>query len=103
VKIVKDPFGNEIVIQQTVLDMNEHMTRSEDVLDDMGKVIEKPMMIFKMKDGPTQLYYLRAVGWNRTMLIGVKKTNEHFEVINYETDPPIERITKLHSKGERLI
>lgn len=96
-------MGNEIIIHQTIVDANEHITQLDDVLDDVTKVIEKPMMIFQMKEGPTQLYYLRAIGWNKTMLIGVQKLTGGFEVINYEIDPSIERITKLHSKAERLL
>jgi len=101
-RIIKDPFGNEIVIPQTVLDFNKHIIQSEDVLDDINKVIERPIMIFKTK-GLMQLYYLRAIGWNRTMLIGVQKAGDHFEVIDCQVDPTIERITELHSKYERLI
>lgn len=102
-KIVNDPFGNEILIRQTVLDLNEHVAQSEDIFDDMSMVIEKPIMLFKMKEGPTQFYYLRAIGWNKTMLIGVQQMRDRLEVVNYEIDPSIDRINKLHRNGERLI
>lgn len=102
-KIVSDPLLNEIVIPQSVLDFSKHIVQSEDILDDISKVIEKPIMLFRMKDGETKLYYLRAVGWNKTMLIGVEEINNHFEVIDYEIDPCIEKITELHLKFERLI
>lgn len=102
-KIVSDPLLNEIVIPQSVLDFNKHIIQSEDILDDISKVIEKPIMLFRMKNGEKKLYYLRAVGWNKTMLIGVEEINNHFEVIDYEMDPCIEKITELHLKFERLI
>jgi hypothetical protein len=91
------------LIQQTVVDFKEQIIKSEEIYDDISKVIERPIMIFKMDEVSTQLYYLRAIGWNKTMLLTVQKNNDHFEVINYEIDPSIERITELHQKGQRLI
>lgn len=102
-KLVIDPFGNEILIQQKIVDFKEQIKESEEIFDDISKVIERPIMIFRMNEDGTQLYYLRAIGWNKTMLLGVQKNNNHFEVINYEIDPPIERITELHQMGQRLI
>ena len=102
-KTISDPLGNKVFIPQTIIDMNKHVDQSEDVMDDMSKVIEKPIMLFRKKENQAQLYYLRAVGWNKTMLIGVQKMNGQLEVTSYEMDPSIERITELHSKFERLI
>jgi hypothetical protein len=102
-KTIRDPLGNEVVIPQTVLDFDKHIIQSEDVMDDMSKVIERPIMIFRRDHEQNQLYYLRAIGWNKTMLIGVQKNCDHFEVMDYEVDPPLERITELHSNFERII
>jgi hypothetical protein len=102
-KTITDPLGNEVIIPQTVLDVDKHIIQSEDVMDDVSRVIERPIMIFGRNAVQSQLFYLRAIGWNRTMLIGVQKNHDHFEVTGYEIDPPIERITELHSKFERLI
>jgi len=102
VKLVKDPFGNEVFIQQTVLEFGERLMRSENAFDDISTVIERPIMIFKTKDG-TEFFYLRAIGWGKTMLIEVKKNNEHFEVMKYEINPPLQRIAELHLNAERLI
>jgi hypothetical protein len=102
-KTISDPLGNKVFIPQTIIDLNKHVDQSEDVMDDMSKVIEKPIMLFGKKENQAQLYYLRAVGWNKTMLIGVQKKNGQLEVTSYEMDPSIERITELHSKFERLI
>ena len=102
-KLISDPLGNEILVRETVLDLDEHLIESEEIFDDISKVIEKPIMLFKLNDEDIQLYYLRAVGWNKTLLLGVKKINAHYEAVNYEMDPPIERINELHMKGQRLI
>lgn len=77
--------------------------QSEELLDDISAVIEKPMMIFKMKRDAAQFYYLRAVGWNKTMLLSVYKNKDHFEVINYEMDPPLQRFSELYDDAERLV
>jgi hypothetical protein len=98
-----DPLGNEVIINQTVSDLNESIIQSEDILDTINKVIERPAMLFKMNEEKIQLYYLRAIGWHKTMLIGVQKTSRHFEVINYQLDPPLEILRELQSKGQRLI
>ena len=102
-KIIRDPLNNEIFIPQTVLDFDKQIIQLEDVMDDISKVIEKPIMIFRSLGSSTHLFYLRAIGWNKTMLIEVKKNTHHYEVTGYELDPPIERITELHSTFERLI
>ena len=102
-KTICDPLGNKVLIPQTVLDFDKQIIKSEDVMDDMSKVIERPIMIFRREEGPVQLYYLRAIGWNKTMLIRVQKNDDRFEIVDYEIDPPIERITELHSKYKRLI
>jgi hypothetical protein len=91
------------MIPQTMLDFDKHIIQWEDVMDDVSRVIERPIMVFRSDIEQNQLYYLRAIGWNKTMLIGVQKSRNYFEVIDYEVDPPIERITELHSKFERLI
>lgn len=101
--MIRDPLGNEVVIPQTVLDFDKHIIQSEDVMDDVSRVIERPIMMFTRTSEQNELYYLRAIGWNKTMLIGVQRSHDRFEVIDYQVDPPIERITELHSKFERLI
>jgi hypothetical protein len=102
-KTVSDPLSNEIVIPQSLIDFDKQIIQSEDILDDISKVIEKPIMLFRIKEGRLKLYYLRAIGWNKTMLIGVEEINDQFEVIDYEIDPCIEKITELHLNFERLI
>jgi hypothetical protein len=60
-------------------------------------------MFFKMNEGVTQLYYLRAIGWDKTVLIGTQEIQKQFEVINYHLDPPLERLNELETRGRRLI
>jgi hypothetical protein len=101
--IVTDPLGNEIAIANEVLQVNEKIWKEEGVIDDVTKVIQKPLMLFRMNEGNVDFFYFRAIGWNKTMLIGVQKREEHLEAVNYEIDPPVATIGILHKNGERMI
>jgi hypothetical protein len=101
-KTITDPFGNEIIIHQIVLNFVHKLVQSGAILDDIDKVIEKPALLLKMNGGK-QLYYLRAVGWHKTMLVEAQKNNSHFEVIDYKMDPLPEYLKELYDNGERLI
>ena len=102
-KIIVDPLGNSIAIPLQLLDVNEELFQSKDVYDNFTAIIEKPAMLFKMQNGTVELYYLRAIGWNKTVLLGVHKRDGHYEAFNFELDPTSERLQELHLKGERLI
>jgi hypothetical protein len=102
-KIIRDPLGNEIVVNEKVLEINHHIMQIEDSIDDFRKVIERPAMLFKMAEGIIHLYYFRAVGWHKTILIGVQKIDQHFEVIHYQFDPTLNQLAELQSKGQRLL
>lgn len=91
------------MIPQAMLDFNDRIVHGQEAMDKIDTVIEKPIMLFRMNEGSVCLYYLRAIGWNKTMLLSVQKNNGGFEVVCCELDPPIERINELHLKGERLI
>ncbi len=45
-KTITDQLGNEVVIPQNVLDLDKDIIQSEDVMDDVSRVIERPIMIF---------------------------------------------------------
>jgi hypothetical protein len=101
-EIVRDPFGNEVVLQESVLDFSDRLRQSDDVFDGVGKVIEKPLMVFRSSDGGA-FFYFRAVGWNTTLLLDVQKADDHFEVARYEMNPPVQRLSDLHQRTERLL
>jgi len=91
------------VVDQTVLDLNDQIRQSEDILDNIYKVIERPAMIFKTSGDAVQLYYFRAIGWHRTILIQAKQTDQHFHVAGYQLDPSLQQISQLQSTAQRLI
>lgn len=100
--IITDLLGNQIAVPQAILNFNEHFQAGE-VFDDITKVIEKPAMLFQVNEPSVKLYYLRAIGWNKTILIEAQENNHHFEVINYQLDPPLQLLAELTRKGQRLI
>jgi hypothetical protein len=101
--MVKDPFGNQVVIQEKILKLTDQMKSSNEILDNLATVIEKPAMMFKMEGSKTQLYYLRAVGWNKMILVSVQKKLDHFEITNCEFDPSAKRLVELYNWADQLI
>jgi hypothetical protein len=102
-KVVEDPLGNKVMIPKAILESNGHLVQSGEELDDMSLVIEKPMMLYRMKERDTDLYYLRAIGWHKIMMIGVQRCNDHFEIISFEIDPPAKKISDLHKNAVQLL
>jgi hypothetical protein len=102
-KTVKDPFGNEVYIRQEILLLTAQMKSGTEIFDDITKVIEKPAMMFKLSGSKTLLYYLRAVGWNRMMMIGAQKKYDHFELTTFEMDPSAKMLSDLYHGADQLI
>lgn len=102
-KSVKDPFGTEVFIGPSVSRFNERTGYSGEELDDISAVIEKPAMIFKVKESESEFYYLRLIGWNRIMLIEVRRIKDHLEAIDYEINPSIQRFAELRNNAEQLL
>lgn len=101
-KVVNDPFGNEIIVPQLARELRNTL-RSAEVFDDVNTVIERPMMVFETKGSIIERYYLRAIGWHRIMMISVEKDSDGFKVTNYEIDPPQEKIFDLQKNAIQLL
>lgn len=101
--MVKDPFGNEIMLQNKILELTDQMKTRNEIFDNLATVIEKPAMMFKKDGSKTQLYYMRAVGWNKMILLSVQKKLDHFEVTNCEFDPSAKRMSQLYNWADQLI
>jgi hypothetical protein len=103
VKMVNDPFGNQIGIQQEMLQLTDQMESDDMILDDITTVIEKPAMMFKINGNRIELYYLRAISWNKLILVSAQKRNDHFEVTNCEVDPSAKRLAELYYWADQLM
>lgn len=101
--MVKDPYGNEIFIQQEMAEFTRHINSRDEILDDITTVIERPAMMFKSNGAIIQLYYMRAIGWNKTLLVCAKKRHDHFEVTNCEVDPSARKLSELYHWADQLI
>jgi hypothetical protein len=85
-KVVKDPYGNEIVIQNEIADFTQQINCMYDTLDNLSTAIEKPAIMIKVNGTSVQLYYMRAIGWNKILLVCGQKNHDHFEVTNCEVE-----------------
>ena len=101
--MIKDPFNNQVAIQQEILQFTDQMKSENEILDDIITVIEKPAMMFKINGSKTQLCYMRAVGWNKMMLVSVEKTQDYFEITSCEFDPSAKRLAELYHWADQLI
>lgn len=101
--MVKDPYGNQIFIQQEMADFTRLTNSRDELLDDITRVIEKPAMMFRMNGATTQLYYMRAIGWNKIILVCAQKLQDYFEVTNCELDPPAKKLAELYHWADQLI
>lgn len=101
--MVKDPYGNEIIIQPDMVEFTRHIKAGGEMVDDITAVIERPAMMFQMNGTVLQLYYMRAIGWNKTMLVCAQKKQNHFEVTNCELDPSSKKLSELYHWADQLI
>jgi hypothetical protein len=102
-KMVKDPYGNEIVIHPEMTDFTKQIKSRDEILDDIATVIEKPAMMFKINGAPIQLYYMRAISWNKIVLVCAQKKHDQFEVTNCEVDPSAKKLSELYHWADQLI
>jgi len=92
--IVTDPLGNSIHLPKG---FGMHTDENHDEnYDDPSTVILKPAMLFKMND---ELFYIRSVGWNKTMLIIVNKKHATQWIMN----PSNEMLSQILKNSTQLI
>lgn len=101
--IVKDPFGNLVEIEQELWQATDHMKTEDDIFDGISKVIEKPAMMFKLPGENPRLCYMRAIGWNKVLLVTAEKTGEHFWVVSLEIDPSAKTLSELYNWADQLL
>ena len=102
-KIVTDPLGQQVIISQAFLEATDKMVQAGEVMDDVQKMIERPAMLFRMTGDCNRLFYLRAIGWNTTILAEVQKTERGYQLVNYQLNPDMEYMRRLHAGCERLM
>jgi hypothetical protein len=101
--LLKDPLGNEVRLPSTITELDGSLREMQDIFDDVCTVIEKPSLLFQLIDGSIEQYYFRAIGWNKTMLIGAERKEGFYQAFTYEMDPPKDRIAQLFSLGKQVL
>lgn len=99
--IALDPFGKTINLLPEVSFVEDD---SQEVYDNAVKVIEKPAFVIELKENnQTEFFYLRSIGWNKTLLIAVRLNNGQWEAYNYTRNPSNEILSKLLQKGKQIL
>lgn len=102
-RIITDPLGNPVRISPSICDLNLLATHQE-AFDDPFDVIRRPIMLVKLSNSPTpQMCYYRAIGWDTTLLIMTKKTDDEWEAYRCIKNPTPQFLSDLLNKGIQLI
>lgn len=98
---VIDPLGKTIhLLPGIFFSENE----AEEIYDDATIVIKKPALHVEVHEkGATQLYYFRSIGWNKTLLIVTRWSNNRWEAYSCVKNPSSETLSAILKKGNHLI
>ncbi|HEY0065883.1 MAG TPA: hypothetical protein VGB46_00925 [Flavisolibacter sp.] len=101
--IITDPLGNKIKFLDNLCAIEQFMQEGE-VYDDLSTVITRPAILIELSDTiPLELYYYRSIGWNHTLLIGVRKSGSEWEAFQCQRNPEFAVLSGLLKKGKQLI
>ena len=99
---VKDPLGNEIflvhVYSQPFLE-----SITEDNLEEFSDAIKKPALLLEVNENDKELYYLRAIDWDRKILLVAQFVNNRWESVRHIENPSSEDLALVMKKGKQLI
>lgn len=99
--VALDPFGKTIHLLPVVW-FSENETA--EIFDDATTVIEKPALVIEVtENNQTELYYFRSVGWNNTLLITVRHTNNRWEAYNFLKNPSSQFLSTILKKGRQIL
>ena len=102
-RIITDPLGNLVRIAPTLCDIGPLPVHYE-TFDDLFDVIRRPVMLIELSDSPIlQLCYYRSIGWDTTLLIITKKTDDEWEAFRCIHNPSPVTVSDLLKKGRQLI
>jgi hypothetical protein len=98
---VIDPLGKTIHLLPGIFFAENE---AEEIYDDATAVIKKPALLVKVHENDaTQFYYFRSVGWNKTLLIITRWSNDRWEAYSCIKNPPAETLSAILKKGSQLI
>ena len=97
-----DPFGNFVVIPPKVQNLERNLISMELYYDDAMEAISDPVFILDMMDEEVSYYYYRKIVGEDSILIGVKKSDDHFEVCICQVNPATTQISTLFKKAKQI-
>lgn len=99
--VALDPFGKTIHLLPAVSIIENE---AAEIFDDAATVIEKPALVIEVtENNETQLYYFRSVGWNNTLLITVRHTNNRWEAYNFIKNASSQFLLSVLKKGRQIL
>ena len=97
-----DPFGNFIVIPPNVHDLDRNLVSMDINYTDALEAISDPVFILDMTDEEVSFYYFRKILGEDSILIGAKKSEDHFEVCICQTNPTPAQLSTLFKKAKQI-
>jgi hypothetical protein len=101
--IITDPLGNQVKFLDSLCAADQFKPEGE-VYDDLTTVISRPALLIELTGSiPIELYYYRSIGWNLTLLIGVRKSGSGWEAFQCQRNPEFAVLSGLLKNGKQLI
>lgn len=101
--LITDPLGNKVNFPESLC-TPEQLKQEGEVYDDITTVITKPAILIELSgSSPVELYYYRSIGWNHTLLIGVRRSGSGWEAFQCERNPQFALLSNLLKNGKQLI
>lgn len=98
--IAMDPFGKTVYLLPEVLFVKDEAL---EIYDNAVTVIEKPALVVEvLGDSSSEFYYLRSIGWNRTLLITARLKNERWEAYEYLENPSSAFVSSILKRGKQV-
>ena len=96
IRILVDPLGNEVHLPANI----ELLERDESWIDnDLSMTISKPALIIQPTKHSRELYHLRSVGWNISILIKSERKSNFWLVTECIHNPASNLIIELINKS----
>jgi hypothetical protein len=99
--IITDPLGHAVHLPRELCLLVPEV--EGEVYDELATVIEKPAVLIRLTNLPTELIYYRSIGWNNTLLIKVRDTGKSWLAYSCARNPDIAQLAQLIKQGEQLI
>ncbi|GAC1426841.1 MAG: hypothetical protein NVS1B13_17440 [Flavisolibacter sp.] len=101
-QVVIDPLGNQVYLMKRFIFLTQD---NYDAPTDIIPTISTPGIVIEIGMPCFEMHYFKKLGWDATLLISVKKEDDHWNVIECEKNPSkfkVEALIKRRSKVIKL-